>query len=122
MTIRDFGMGLSGRNHFGDDKRKKFYEEWIKMSDSEKIEFMNRKMEFMNNGVKGGYGFSQNTDAIIERIDARCKDWMKKTPEEKQRQINKWKSAFQAKREHLERSFVHERFGFDFFTNETKSE
>lgn len=67
-----FGMGFFGRHPFDMDARKKFREEWSKMTDSEKLECANKRMEMM-----GQDHFS------VETIDARCAAWMKMTPEEK---------------------------------------
>ncbi|MCL1937472.1 MAG: hypothetical protein FWF52_03635 [Candidatus Azobacteroides sp.] len=82
MTARGFGMGFFGRNLFDKEARKKFQEEWFKMSDSEKLDFMNKRVEHM-----GKDHFS------VEAIDARCEEWMKKTPEEKEAFIKERKEA-----------------------------
>lgn len=84
MMTRDFGMGFFGRRPFSEDARKKFREEWSKMTDEEKLEMMNKRMDAWENG--GGH-FS------VEAIDARCEEWMKKTPEEKEQFVKEWKEA-----------------------------
>jgi hypothetical protein len=84
METNDFGMGFFGRRFFGEDGRKKFREEWSKMSDSEKVEFVNKRMDFTGHC---GEGFS------VEAMDARCEAWMKKTPEEKKEFVDNMKDA-----------------------------
>ncbi len=83
MTTRNLGMGFFGRNPFDKEARKKFQENWSKMTDSEKLDFMNQKVEHM-----GKDHFS------VEAIDARCEEWTKKTPEEKQAFVDERKAAF----------------------------
>lgn len=83
MTTRDFGMRFFGRHHFDKDARKKFQDEWSKMTDSEKLEFMNDKVESMDKDH-----FS------VEAIDARCLEWIKMTPEQKQSFIEERKNMF----------------------------
>lgn len=86
MTTRDFGMGFFGRNPFGKDMRKKFKEEWSKMTDNEKLEFMNKRIE----------GFDRHEDHFsVETIDARCEKWMKMSNEEKQAFVEERKKAFE---------------------------
>lgn len=84
MTTRSFGMGPFGRPPFDKEARKKFQEEWSKMTDEEKLNFMNRKVEQMEKGC-----FS------VEAIDARAEEWMKMTPEEKQEFVDKKREAFE---------------------------
>lgn len=83
MTTKNFGMGFFGRNTFDKEARKKIQENWAKMSDSEKLNLMNKKVENM-----GKDHFS------VEAIDARCEEWMNKTPEEKQAFVDEKKEAF----------------------------
>jgi len=97
MTTRGFGMGFFGRHPFDKEAAKKFQEEWSKMSDSEKLDFMNKKVEHL-----GKDHFS------VEAIDARCEEWMKKTREEKEAFVKERKEA-------LEDHFGSDpRFGGDF--------
>jgi len=103
MTTKDAGSGFFGRNPFDNDTRKKFREEWSKMTDSEKLDFMNKRMEHM-----GEDRFS------VEFIDARCEEWMKKTTEEKEAFINERKKAFKERFSHPGGLFGHGRFGFGF--------
>lgn len=110
MTTRGFGLGFFGRNPFDKDARRKFQEEWSKMSDSEKLEFMNKRMEHM-----GQDHFS------VEAIDARCKEWMKMTQEEKQAFVDKKKQAFEERMSCMGNFFGHGRFGFDSENNEDSS-
>jgi len=86
MTTRGFGMGFFGKHPFDKDARKKFREDWSKMTDNEKLEFMNRKVEHM-----GHDHFS------VEAIDAHCAEWMKMTPEEKQAFVDEKKKAFESR-------------------------
>ena len=86
MMTRGFGMGFFGRTHFDKDARKQFQEEWSKMTDSEKLEFMNKRVEHM-----GQDHFS------VEAIDARCAEWMKMSAEEKQAFVDERKKAFEHK-------------------------
>lgn len=86
MTTKGFGMGFFGRNLFDKDARKKFREEWSKMSDSEKLELVNKRMD----------SFDSHEDHFsIEAIDARCEGWMKMTAEEKQAFVDERKKDFE---------------------------
>lgn len=86
MTTRGFGMGFFGRNPFDKNARKKFQEDWAKMSDSEKLEFMNKRME----------AFGNHEDRFsVETIDARCEEWMKMSGEEKQAFVEERKHVFE---------------------------
>ncbi|MDR2084195.1 MAG: hypothetical protein LBP67_04295 [Bacteroidales bacterium] len=98
MTTRNFGKGFFGRNPFDKEARKKFQEEWSKMTDSEKLDFMNKRVENM-----GKDHFS------VEAIDARCEEWKKKTPEEKQAFVDKKKEVME---KHFEGHFGGHGFGF----------
>lgn len=67
---------FGGRNRgfdFGADDRR---EKWMKMTNEEKIEFMDKKMEAMGDSIsdRGGFGFGG---------DDRREKWMKMTNEEK---------------------------------------
>ncbi|GEM_PF-634536 len=84
MTTKDFKMGFFGRNPFDKDARKKFQEEWSKMTDDEKLEMMNKRMEDM-----GKDHFS------VEAIDALCEEWMKMSAEEKEQFVKERKEAFE---------------------------
>jgi len=89
MMTRGFGMGFFGRNPFDKDAKKKFQEEWSKMTDSEKLEFMNNRVENM-----GQDRFS------VEAIDAHCEEWMKMSAEEKQAFVEERKKAFEGRMHH----------------------
>ncbi len=98
METRGFGMGHFGRNPFDKDARKKFKEEWSKMTDAEKLEIMNKRME----------GFDNHEDHFsIEAIDARCEKWVKMTDEEKQAFVDERKKAFESRMHGM-----HGHFGF----------
>ncbi|MDR1092023.1 MAG: hypothetical protein LBL79_13185 [Prevotella sp.] len=88
MMTRGFGMGFFGRNPFDKDARNKFKEEWSKMTDSEKLEFMNKRME----------GIENHEDHFsVESIDSRCEKWMKMSDEEKQAFVDERKKAFESR-------------------------
>jgi len=88
MNTRGFGMGFFGRNPFDKEASKQFKEEWSKMTDSEKLEFMNKRMESCDN---------HEDRFSVEAIDARCEEWMKMTAEEKQAFVDERKKAFESK-------------------------
>lgn len=96
MMTRGFGMGFFGRNPFDKDARKKFREEWANMSDSEKLELMNKRME--------GFDNHEDDRFSVEAIDSRCEKWMKMSTEEKQAFVDEKKEAM--------RNFSAGRFGF----------
>lgn len=100
MTTRGFGMGFFHKRPFDSEARKKFQEEWSKMTDSEKLEIMNKRVEHM-----GHDHFS------VEAIDARCEEWMKKTPEEKQAFVDEKKKAFEERNACMHNFFGHGKFG-----------
>jgi len=96
-------MGFFGKNPFDKDARKKFQEEWRKMSDNEKLDFMNKRVENM-----GQDRFS------VEAIDARYEKWRKMTSEEKQAFVNEKKQAFMESSSCMHEFFGHGRFGGGF--------
>lgn len=97
MMIKDFGMGFSGRNPFDKEAKKEFKEKWSKMTDSEKLEFVNKRME----------DFDNHEDRFsVEAIDARCEEWMKMSKEEKQAFVDERKRAFESRMYKM-----HEHFG-----------
>lgn len=100
MTTRDFGMGFIGRGHFGNDERAKIKEEWSKMTDSEKLEFMNKWME----------GADRHEDRFsVEAIDSRCEKWMNMSREEKEAFLTEKKKAMENRMHGMHRGFG---FGF----------
>lgn len=74
-------MGFFGRMPFGTDERTDFFEKWSTMTDEEKVDLMNKRMETMNNGGCGG--FFGKREFTMEAVDQRCEEWLKKTAEEK---------------------------------------
>ncbi len=101
--MREFGMGFFGRNPFDKDARNKMREEWSKMTDSEKLEFMNKRME----------GFDKCEDRFsVEAIDARCEEWMKMSNEEKQTFVEEKKKAFESRMQSMHNMPGHFGFGF----------
>jgi len=113
MTTRSFNMGFFGRRPFGSDERKKFYEEWSKMSDQEKLDIINKKMEFFN---------GDHDRFSIEKMDEFCEKWMSKTYEEKKEFVEEKKKAFHERTECMGNFFGEEKFGFDFHEKEKDSE
>lgn len=98
MRTRGFGMGFFGGNPFDKDARKEFKESWSKMTDSEKLEFMNKRMEGLDN---------HEDHFSVEAIDSRCEKWMNMSSDEKQAFVDEKKKAFEC-RMHA----MHGHFGF----------
>lgn len=75
MMTRGFGMGFFGRMPFGEGQEN-IFEKWDAMSDAEKLEVMNKRME----------QFKECRDGIfsVEQIDKRCREWLDRSPEEKE--------------------------------------
>lgn len=88
MTTRDFKAGFFGRIPFDKEARKQMKEEWTKMTDSEKLEFANKRMETFDN-------FEDRFS--VEAIDNSCEQWLKMTPEEKQAFVDERKKAFESR-------------------------
>ncbi|MDR2914445.1 MAG: hypothetical protein LBV74_06405 [Tannerella sp.] len=105
MMTKGFGMGFFGRGHFDKEARAKFREEWSNMTDSEKLDFMDKRMNAMSDDPEH---FS------IEAIDVFCMEWMRKTPEEKEQFIHERKKAFKERMACMGGFFGHNRFGFGF--------
>ncbi len=89
--MKDFEMGFFGRRHFGGDARKKFREEWSKMTDEEKLEMMNKRMEAIEH---------PEDHFSVEDINSRCEAWMKMSSEEKEAFVKERKEAFMHRMEH----------------------
>lgn len=107
--MKDFGMGFFGRRMFGSERMKDFREKWDQMSDSEKLEFMDKKMEC----------FSKYEDPFtVEAIDARCKQWMKMTPEEKEKWVTARKNAHRNRIAMMKEHFGHDHGEFGPFDEE----
>ena len=86
-------MGFFGRVLFDEDAKKQFLDDWSKMTDSEKLDFMNRKVERL-----GQDRFS------VEAMDARCEAWMEMSQEEKEVFVAERKKKFEER--------IHGRCGF----------
>ena len=85
-------MGFFGRKCFDNDARKEFKDKWSKMTDSEKIEFINKKMDHMD----------EHEDRFtVEAMDARCEKWMSLTREEKEELVREKKEAFEQRVGHF---------------------
>lgn len=92
MKSTDLGMGFLGKRCFDKDARKEFKDKWAKMTDSEKLEFMNKKMEHLD----------EHEDRFtVEAMDARCEKWMSMTREEKEEVIREKKEAFDQRVQHF---------------------
>gem|GEM_PF-4651686 len=79
---KDFEIGFIGGNLFYKEKIKLFQAEWSKMTDSKKLELMNKQVECM-----GDERFS------VETIDAFCEEWWEKSSEEKQTFVDEWEQT-----------------------------
>ena len=108
---KDFlGMGFFGGKHFESDDRKRFFEEWDSMEDSEKLEIINKRIEDFKEGKK-----CREEMISVEHIDAHCKEWMDKTPEEKAKFVEDLKKSFEerhAMMKEWKQRFGHYGFGF----------
>ncbi len=103
MMTKDFRMGFFGSMSFGSDPRKELFEKWSAMTNEEKLELMNKRMEAMNSNSREMDGFFGKRGFTVEAMDKRCEEWLKKTPEEKQVFINERKEM------------LHKRFSGGFF-------
>ena len=112
MMTKDFMTGFFGRRGFGMDAHKQFCEEWSKMTDEEKLEFMNKHVNAMAEGEHGGFGFSGKKEFSVENIDARCEEWLKKSPEEKTEVLKRHEEAFGERFSCMGGFFGRGRFGF----------
>ena len=83
MMTKDFGIGFPLRNLFMKKKIKLFQDEWSKMTDSTKLELMNKQVESM-----GRECFS------VETINAFCEEWWEKSSIEKQEFVDEWEKVF----------------------------
>ncbi|MDR1092025.1 MAG: hypothetical protein LBL79_13195 [Prevotella sp.] len=101
METRGLGMGFSGIDRFGFDKRKDFFEKWARLTTEEKVIFIDEKMEAMES-MPDKHRFS------MEFIDKFCNEWVSKTTEEKEEFIQKEKEAFGR------HGFHGHGFGFEF--------
>ena len=101
MRTRGFGMGFFGGNPFDKDARKEFKESWSKMTDNEKLEFMNKRMEGLDN---------HEDHFSVEAIDSRCEKWMSMSSDEKQAFVDEKKKAFECHMHGMHG--MHGHFGF----------
>ena len=101
MRTRGFGMGFFGGSPFDKDARKEFKESWSKMTDNEKLEFMNKRMEGLDN---------HEDHFSVEAIDSRCEKWMSMSSEEKQAFVDEKKKAFECRMHGMHG--MHGHFGF----------
>lgn len=114
MMTRGFGMWPFGRMPFGTDERKGVFEKWSKMTDEEKLECMNKRIEKMHNGDHEGH--CGGREFTVEAIDKHCEEWLKKTPEQKEASIKEKKEMMEKFHNHFHNHahfFGHGRgFGF----------
>jgi hypothetical protein len=89
MTTED--NNECGFEHFSFrcEMREKFKEKWATMSDEEKLNFINKRME----GDE-----EDRTSFFVNMIDEKCKKWMHKSTEEKEAFINEKKGFFKNRR------------------------
>lgn len=99
MRKREFGIGFFGRNLFDKKARNIFQTKWAKMTDNERLDFMNKREERTRQDF-----FS------VEAIDARCGEWMKKNTGEKEAFI---KERREARAERFSSDFCRHGFGFE---------
>ena len=93
MNTRDFGMGFFRKMPFAMQERKELFEKWSKMTDAEKVEFMNKRMEIFNSENPEGENFFKERHFSVAAMDSRAEKWLKKTPEEKEAFIKERKEA-----------------------------
>ena len=101
MGIRNFGMGFFGRTPFAMRDRKELlkelFDKWSKMTDAEKIEFMNKRMEVFNSQDQREENFFDRWNFSVADMDSRAEEWLKKTPEEKEALIKERKDALKSR-------------------------
>lgn len=77
--------GFFEGHRFTKESKQQFKERWNKMTDQEKIEFINEKID----------RFEEHEDRFsIKSIDARCERWMNMTTQEKEEFIDEHKKKF----------------------------
>lgn len=99
-TNKDFRIEFFGRNPFNKESRKELIEKWSKMTDAEKLDFMNERMKHFEN---------KDDHFSIESIDKRCEKWMSMTTEEKQVFVDERKKQFEERAGHFGQFFHHMR-------------
>lgn len=108
---RDFlGMGFFGGRNVDSENRSKFFEEWDKMPDSEKLAIVNKRVQDFKEGVD-----CKKNRFSVEHIDAHCEEWMSKTTEEKEKFVQDLKKTFEQRHEMMKEwkeRFSHHGFGF----------
>lgn len=98
MKINTCGSEFFGRHLFNKESRQQFKEKWNKMTDQEKIEFMNKRIEACD----------EHEDRFsVEAMDARCEKWMNMTTEEKEQFLNERKQAFHERSHGMHPFFRH---------------
>lgn len=107
MTKDIFGRGFFGGKHFDLKNRQKFIEEWETMSDNEKLDNINKRIEAFKEGKDHERGCLS-----VEHIDAHCEEWMNKTPEEKVQFVEYLKQKFEKHQAMMKGCFFHHGFGF----------
>lgn len=98
MRTENCGMGFFGRNPFNKEGRKELMEKWAKMTDAEKLDFMNEKMKH----------FENHDDLFsVGAIDKRCEKWMSMTAEQKQAFVDERQKQFEERAGHFGHFFNH---------------
>lgn len=85
-----------GHFPFYHGKRKKFKKKWATMSDEEKLDFMNKRIEETE---------EERTSFVINRINEKCETWMQKSTEEKEAFINEKRGFFKKRRHFMHHPF-----------------
>ena len=110
MITRDFlGMGFCGGKHLTSQDRAKFFENWDKMPDSEKLEMINKRIEAFKKGKDCEKDFFS-----VEHFDSHCKEWMSKTPEEKNKFVEDLKKSVEERHTMMKERFSDHGIGFGF--------
>jgi hypothetical protein len=81
---KDFGILFFGTNVFKKEARKQFLQEWSKMTDSEKLEYMNKQVDS-----------TERENFSTEIINTFCEEWWMKTPKEQETFVGDWEQAFE---------------------------
>ena len=81
---KDFGILFFGTSVFKKEGRKQFLQEWSKMTDSEKLEYMNKQVDCV-----------EHENFSTEIINAFCEEWWMKTPKEQEIFVGDWEQAFE---------------------------
>lgn len=104
---------------FGDRSRgfgaNELREKWMKMTDEEKLEFMNKKMEGVGDesNERGGF-FGRERGFSVEAFDSLCEKWMKMSTEEKEAFIKEREEHVKSRMSGMGNPFGERGRGFGF--------